>query len=104
MASHQGPQRSPTGTPTAAWGRDRHGVLLASVSAALLAVVLHLNTLGNALVWDDRAAVQYNGDVRGTTPLRALLTNDFWGQAMALPDSHKSYRPLAVLSLRLNHA
>jgi hypothetical protein len=46
----------------------------------------------------------YNPDVTQQRPLRALWTNDFWGQAMALPDSHKSYRPLAVLSLRLNHA
>jgi len=46
----------------------------------------------------------YNPDVTQQRPLRALWTNDFWGQDMALPDSHKSYRPLAVLSLRLNHA
>jgi len=46
----------------------------------------------------------YNPDVTQLRPLRALWTNDFWGQDMALPDSHKSYRPLSVLSLRLNHA
>ena len=32
-----------------------------------------------------------------------LLTDDFWGTPMASHKSHKSYRPLTVLSFRLNH-
>lgn len=31
------------------------------------------------------------------------MKNDFWGQDIALPDSHKSYRPLTVLTYRLDH-
>eukprot|EP01047_Picozoa_sp_COSAG01_P091823 COSAG01_NODE_23334_length_819_cov_0.929167_1_plen_195_part_10 len=32
-----------------------------------------------------------------------LLSDDFWGEPMASPNSHKSYRPLTVLSFRLSH-
>jgi hypothetical protein len=32
-----------------------------------------------------------------------LLTDDFWGEPIASPNSHKSYRPLTVLSFRLSH-
>lgn len=32
-----------------------------------------------------------------------LLVDDFWGQDITLPDSHKSYRPLTVLTYRADH-
>ena len=35
--------------------------------------------------------------------MRAVLGNDFWGLPLSDPESHKSYRPLTVLSFRLNH-
>ena len=51
-----------------------------------------------------RAPQIYNGDVSDRAkPLAALWTNDFWGQALRSPMSHKSYRPLTVLSFRLQH-
>jgi len=70
---------------------------------ALLTLVLHLPTLSNNLVWDDRAAVPMNPDATGQRPLMSLFTHDFWGQDITLDDSHKSYRPLATLTYRLNH-
>ena len=76
--------------------------VLPPLISAAVALALHWNTLQNEFVWDDRAAVTNNMDVRGETPLSSLLVNDFWGQGMHLDDSHKSYRPVAVLSLRLN--
>ena len=55
-------------------------------------------------------ATLVNPDVVDTSrPLSALLTHDFWGNPM-WPDgpvrtwSHKSYRPLTVLTLRLDNA
>ena len=51
-------------------------------------------------VWDDRAAVLMNSDVRPETPLSHLLVHDFWGQPINTAGSHKSYRPLCVLSFR----
>lgn len=41
-------------------------------------------------------------DVQGGTKLLSLLKNDFWGRSMADVTSHKSYRPLTVLTYRLN--
>jgi hypothetical protein len=75
-----------------------------AVLSATLGAFLHIPTLKNPLVWDDRAAVAYNKDVLGQSTLLELFSNDFWGQSMSLNDSHKSYRPLAVISLRMNHS
>ena len=36
-------------------------------------------------------------------PLAQLWRDDFWGEPMASANSHKSYRPLAVLSFRLSY-
>ncbi|KAF4525603.1 hypothetical protein B566_EDAN001202 [Ephemera danica] len=50
------------------------------------------------LVHDDIPAVQQNRDVLGLTPIHEVFINDFWGTNMGDPSSHKSYRPLTVLS------
>ena len=39
---------------------------------------------------------------RTDTPLSTVFLNDFWGQPLSDPESHKSYRPLTILSFRLN--
>ncbi len=38
-----------------------------------------------------------------STPLYQLLFNDFWGTPLLDSGSHGSYRPLCVLSFKLNH-
>ncbi|XP_017075873.2 LOW QUALITY PROTEIN: protein O-mannosyl-transferase TMTC1 [Drosophila eugracilis] len=73
---------------------------LAGCSA--LAFVLYLNTLNAGFVYDDRRAILTNGDVTGAHPLAHLLRNDFWGTPMVDSGSHGSWRPLSVLSFRLN--
>lgn len=50
-----------------------------------------------------RRAILGNPDVIGATPLQQLLQNDFWGTPLSDSGSHGSYRPLCVLSFRLNH-
>lgn len=62
------------------------------------------NTHRNGFVWDDRAAIVGNPDVRGESAVWEVFTHDFWGTPIRAIDSHKSYRPLTVLSFRLNHA
>ena len=42
-------------------------------------------------------------DLRPHVPLANLFENDFWGTPMVKEQSHKSYRPLTVLSFRLNY-
>ncbi|CAE7942451.1 Tmtc4 [Symbiodinium sp. KB8] len=48
---------------------------------------------------DELFAVLRNEDARGETPLSQVFTNDFWGNPLwGKSWTHKSYRPLAVLS------
>ncbi len=41
--------------------------------------------------------------MKGLTTLKQLFSHDFWGQDITLFDSHKSYRPLTVLTFRMDH-
>ena len=79
--------------------RSWEGALLASAAA----VLSHLNALSADFAFDDHFALTYNGDVTDANkPLAALWRNDFWGQDIRGEGSHKSYRPLTVLTFRLN--
>uniref|UniRef100_K3WA60 dolichyl-phosphate-mannose--protein mannosyltransferase n=1 Tax=Globisporangium ultimum (strain ATCC 200006 / CBS 805.95 / DAOM BR144) TaxID=431595 RepID=K3WA60_GLOUD len=74
------------------------------IAAAAMAAVW--NAHENGFVWDDRAAILGNKDVHSGgngTALWNVFANDFWGTPIVAIDSHKSYRPLAVLSFRMNH-
>lgn len=69
--------------------------------AALLALGCYANSLDGEFVHDDMVAVVGNPDVTGDAASVFLLwSNDFWGRPMADPQSHKSYRPLTVLTFR----
>lgn len=41
-----------------------------------------------------------NQDIHGESTLRSILSNDYWGRPMVSESSHKSWRPLTVLSFR----
>ncbi|XP_025020449.1 transmembrane and TPR repeat-containing protein 1 isoform X2 [Python bivittatus] len=84
-----------------AW-TGRPGRCGAAASAALLAALCYWNSLQGEFVHDDVWAIVNNPDVRpGVSPL-AAFSNDFWGKGMAENTSHKSYRPLCILTFRLN--
>ncbi|XP_077568465.1 protein O-mannosyl-transferase TMTC3 [Stigmatopora nigra] len=68
-----------------------------------LVVACYWNSLSCGFVFDDVSAILDNKDLRPTTPLRNLFLNDFWGTPMVEERSHKSYRPLTVLTFRLNY-
>ena len=77
--------------------------------AASIGVLLYMNTLRNSFVFDDHRAIERNPCVRpGEGSLldgaywQRLLSTDFWGTPLDSPRSHHSYRPLSVLSLRLD--
>ncbi|XP_037070943.1 protein O-mannosyl-transferase Tmtc3-like isoform X2 [Pollicipes pollicipes] len=70
--------------------------------AAAVALCYH-NALQCDFVFDDVSAVKDNRDLRPHTPLTNLLYNDFWGTPMEKEQSHKSYRPLCVLTFRWNY-
>lgn len=75
-------------------------VLITSCVAAFL---LYFNTLDAEFAYDDSRAIKTNPDVLPTTPISQLLWDDFWGTPLTHSGSHKSYRPLTVLSFRLNY-
>ena len=68
---------------------------------ALLAAGAYINSLTGGLVHDDVLAIVNNKDVHvNVTDVTNLVYNDFWGKPMSDVTSHKSYRPLCVLSFR----
>ncbi|XP_040828200.1 protein O-mannosyl-transferase TMTC1 isoform X1 [Ochotona curzoniae] len=85
----------------------RSGCGLARAGAAALLVGASCLCYGRSLqgefVHDDVWAIVNNPDVRPGAPLRGgVFSNDFWGKGMAENTSHKSYRPLCVLTFKLN--
>ena len=72
--------------------------------AAALAVACYWNSLPCGLVHDDKFAIRDNPDVRQDAPLSQLFSDDFWGKPMNSNVSHKSYRPITILTFRLNYA
>ncbi|XP_022098339.1 transmembrane and TPR repeat-containing protein 2-like isoform X2 [Acanthaster planci] len=48
-------------------------------------------------------AILKNQDLLQETPIVNIFYDDFWGTPLVHSGSHKSYRPLCVLSYRLNH-
>lgn len=68
-----------------------------------LVIGCYWNSLSCGFVFDDVSAILDNKDLRPTTPLKNLFLNDFWGTPMSEERSHKSYRPLTVLTFRMNY-
>ncbi|XP_022249300.1 transmembrane and TPR repeat-containing protein CG4050-like [Limulus polyphemus] len=67
------------------------------------AIIVQMTSLRGGLVFDDIAAIRENRDVRSTMSCLSLFFNDFWGTPLHKEQSHKSYRPLTVLTFRLNY-
>ena len=59
------------------------------------------NNFSNSFFYS-RAIVK-NQDLLPETPIINLLYDDFWGTPLTHSGSHKSYRPVCVLSFRLNY-
>ncbi|KAK1168848.1 protein O-mannosyl-transferase TMTC1-like [Acipenser oxyrinchus oxyrinchus] len=60
------------------------------------------NSLQGEFVHDDVWAINNNPDVRPGSSMKSIFFNDFWGKRMADNTSHKSYRPLCILTFKLN--
>ena len=99
-------------------GRSPFYILCSLVSAllcSLLAIHTYWETRRAGFVWDDRAAILGNADVTSVSTSSSFLTvfnrsilydlwtHDFWGMKLNYQDSHKSWRPLCVLTFRLNY-
>ena len=67
----------------------------------IIAAVCYINSLNGDFVHDDIYAIKRNLDVTGHKPFLEMFSNDFWGRSMKSFKSHKSYRPITVLTFRL---
>lgn len=74
------------------------GLCIAVIVGIVWAV--YSNALGGAFVFDDEYAVVLNRDVLPSTSITHAWQDDFWGNNISSKGSHKSYRPLCVLSFR----
>ncbi|XP_058450462.1 protein O-mannosyl-transferase TMTC4 [Malaya genurostris] len=73
----------------------RYGLLIALSSCC------YWPTRTGTFVFDDTVAIVKNQDVTNhKTALRDLFQHDFWGTNLTDPTSHKSYRPLTILSFQ----
>ncbi|KAL5484578.1 hypothetical protein EMCRGX_G021103 [Ephydatia muelleri] len=62
---------------------------------------VYINSLKCGFVFDDHRGILTNDDLDPKkTTVWDLLQHDFWGGAMSRVESHKSYRPLTVLTYR----
>ncbi|XP_060651327.1 protein O-mannosyl-transferase Tmtc3 [Drosophila nasuta] len=77
--------------------------LLEFLSICIACIVCYYNSTQCGLVFDDISAIRDNKDLRPSTPLKNVFLNDFWGTPMRKEQSHKSYRPLTVLTFRFNY-
>ncbi|XP_067372894.1 protein O-mannosyl-transferase TMTC4 isoform X2 [Channa argus] len=75
----------------------------AKATVALVALLCFINSYDGEFVFDDSEAIVNNKDLKPTTPLNNIWSNDFWGSNLSSNSSHKSYRPLTVLTFRLNY-
>lgn len=66
----------------------------------LITFSVYANSIPGDFVHDDIEAIVRNPDVIGTNNWSAIWLNDFWGRPMSDPLSHKSYRPLTILTFR----
>ena len=64
------------------------------------AVVCFVNSHDGTFVFDDSEAIINNKDLKPDVPLFSLFKHDFWGSKIDSNASHKSYRPLTVLTFR----
>lgn len=75
---------------------------LAAIIVSVAAFICFWNSCNGDFVFDDSEAVIGNKDVNPQNPLRDLFIHDFWGGKLASNESHKSYRPLTILTFRWN--
>lgn len=81
----------------------KHDLLISRLLVGALALICYLGSVRGEFVFDDSEAVLGNQDVNPATPLSRVFSDDFWGKQITDKTSHKSYRPLTVLTFRWNY-
>lgn len=72
----------------------------AAVIVFVISVLCFAISYDGDFVFDDSEAIVGNKDLQSQTPVADLFVNDFWGKKLDSKTSHKSYRPLTVLTFR----
>lgn len=68
-----------------------------------LGLICYVNSCLGDFVFDDSEAIINNKDIDpGASTIADVFSHDFWGNKISSKTSHKSYRPLTVLTFRLN--
>ena len=66
----------------------------------LISILVYLNSIHGDFVHDDISAIVTNDDALGKSSIFSVFCNDFWGLNIRDRRSHKSYRPVTILSFR----
>ncbi|XP_057163286.1 protein O-mannosyl-transferase TMTC4 isoform X2 [Ursus arctos] len=75
----------------------------AKLVVGFVSLVCFARSYDGDFVFDDSEAIINNKDLRAETPLGDLWHHDFWGSRLSSNTSHKSYRPLTILTFRINY-
>ena len=81
----------------------RFSFYVASVIVFSVSIICYWNSCKAGFVFDDSEAIVANKDLRADVPLGKLFLHDFWGTNISSNVSHKSYRPLTILTFRFNY-
>lgn len=95
-AGKQPPHAAPRSAAPRAWVL---GFLL-----FVLTLVVYAPALGAPLIWDDHILISRSPRVTSLQPLHSYFDQAFWQRDDASPGGQVYYRPIAVLSLALDHA
>ncbi|KAK2573721.1 Protein O-mannosyl-transferase TMTC4 [Acropora cervicornis] len=76
---------------------------VASFIVCCVSIICYWDSCKGGFVFDDSEAIVSNKDLRDEIPLGKLFVHDFWGENLSSNASHKSYRPLTILTFRFNY-
>ena len=77
--------------------------LISRITVSSLALLCYVNSCWGDFVFDDSEAIINNKDVDpSASSVSDVFAHDFWGSNISSKTSHKSYRPLTVLTFQLN--
>jgi hypothetical protein len=83
------------------WAKPRRETLLSAGLIFGASFFSYLSSLDSDFVFDDHRGILTNNDLDASkTSIFDLFQHDFWGGHMSRVESHKSYRPLTVLTYR----
>ncbi|XP_059622180.1 protein O-mannosyl-transferase TMTC4 [Phlebotomus argentipes] len=80
------------------------GIAIKFILLALASIICYGSHLDGEFVFDDTVAIVKNWDVTGKASVQDIFRHDFWGYNITDASSHKSYRPLTILTFRLEHS